>query len=197
MRYSLVGVNSDGIEIYETSEDTKKLSYAERKKALLNAVLNEYKGRTAKFNKNGETYYAFYDEVGVRKNLYGDSKSDKNGFKAKVNIGADGNYIELAENARYTGSSYEIGKQTVSGYHEDATKANVPDANGKHQKQGIYSFDTRTVKFYDGNKAYDIMFSIATLESGEKVAYAKKFFGYDADLTKKYRPPKPGVNNLP
>ena len=63
--------------------------------------------------------------------------------------------------------------------------ANVPDAENKHQEQGITAFDTRTVKFYDGSKAYNIAFSIAVLENGEKVAYAKKFFGYDADLTKK------------
>ncbi len=63
--------------------------------------------------------------------------------------------------------------------------ANIPDANNKHQKQGITSFDTQQVKFYDGNKAYNVEFSIATMESGEKIAYAKKFFGYDAELTKK------------
>ena len=66
-----------------------------------------------------------------------------------------------------------------------AKRTNIPDADGKHQKQGISSFDTRTVKFYDGDKAYDIEFSIATLNSGEKVAYAKKFFGYDEEFTKK------------
>lgn len=64
-------------------------------------------------------------------------------------------------------------------------KPNVPDINGKHSKQGIDSFDTRTVSFYDGKKAYTIDFSIATLSDGEKVAYAKKFYGLDEDLTKK------------
>jgi ribosomal protein L4 len=64
-------------------------------------------------------------------------------------------------------------------------KSNVPDANGKHSKQGIDSFDTRTVNFYDGNKSYTIDFSIANLSNGEKVAYAKKFFGLNEDLTKK------------
>lgn len=62
---------------------------------------------------------------------------------------------------------------------------NVPDRDGRHAEQGITDFDTRTVKFYDGSKAYTVDFSIATLESGKKIAYAKKFFGYDAELTKK------------
>ena len=67
----------------------------------------------------------------------------------------------------------------------EASILNQPDTNGRHQRQGITSFDTRTVKFFDGDKAYDIEFSIATLQNGEKVAYAKKFFGYDEELTKK------------
>ena len=69
--------------------------------------------------------------------------------------------------------------------NSEIKNANIPDKNERHIKQGITSFDTRTVKFYDGNKAYDIEFSIATLKDGKKVAYAKKFFGYDAELTKK------------
>lgn len=69
--------------------------------------------------------------------------------------------------------------------NSEMKKPNVPDESGRHAEQGITSFDTRTVKFYDGNKAYNIEFSIATLQDGKKVAYAKKFFGYDAELTKK------------
>ena len=65
------------------------------------------------------------------------------------------------------------------------TDPNVPDIGGKHQKQGIVDFDTRTVSFYDGNRAYKIELSIARLQSGEKVAYAKKYFEYDSALTKK------------
>ncbi len=72
--------------------------------------------------------------------------------------------------------------------------ANVPDADGKHEANGITNFDIRTVKFYDGNNAYDILFSVAILEDGQKVAYAKKFFGYDEELTKKYRMLKLGVH---
>ena len=73
----------------------------------------------------------------------------------------------------------------------------VPDHDNRHQKQGITHFDSRTVKFYDGNKAYNIQFNIGILQDGRKVAYAKKFFGYDEELTKKYRLPKPEVENLP
>ena len=67
--------------------------------------------------------------------------------------------------------------------NSEATALNEPDIGNKHAKQGITAFDTRAVKFYDGEKAYNIEFSVGVLESGEKVAYAKKFFGYDEELT--------------
>ena len=73
----------------------------------------------------------------------------------------------------------------------------IPDHNNRHQKQGITHFDSRTVNFYDGKKAYIIQFNVGILQDGRKVAYAKKFFGYDETLTKKYRLPKPEVENLP
>lgn len=73
----------------------------------------------------------------------------------------------------------------------------IPDIGGKHEKQGVVSFDTRTVKFYDGKKAYDIQFAIANLQDGRKVAYAKKFFGYDAKLTKKIQTAEAGSEMSP
>lgn len=60
----------------------------------------------------------------------------------------------------------------------------MPDKGRRHVRQGIIGFDTRIVKFYDGSKAHNIEFSIANLMNREKVAYAKKFFGYDVELTK-------------
>ena len=66
-----------------------------------------------------------------------------------------------------------------------AISVNKPDVDNRHKDQGIIAFDTRKVKFYDGSKAYNVEFSIGVLENGERVAYAKKFYGYDAELTKK------------
>ena len=118
VRFDLVGKDENGIEIYETSEETKKLSYADRKVKLLDIMKNEYAGRTAKFEKDNQTYYALYDKAGIKKGVYGDKKSSPKGTKAKINIGADGNYIELAENAIYTGTSQEQGKSNK--FHKDA-----------------------------------------------------------------------------
>lgn len=64
-------------------------------------------------------------------------------------------------------------------------KSGVPDKNQRHKKQGIIDFGTRSVKFYDGTNAYTVEFSIAKLQNGQKIAYAKKYFGLDERLTKK------------
>lgn len=102
-----VEVGKDGIERYTTSERTKKLTNKERQKELQRLIEEEYVGRTAKFIRNGHAYYATLDRKGMNKNIYGDKKSDSKGYKAKMRIGADGDIFELAENARYTGSSPE------------------------------------------------------------------------------------------
>lgn len=113
-RYSLRGVNKDGIEVYETSDEIKALPYKERKDRFLAIMENDYRGRTAKFIRNGHAYYATFDEEDVNKNIYGDKRSDKKGWKAKINVGADGNIFELVENAQYNGSNPEKGKKIAA-----------------------------------------------------------------------------------
>ena len=69
--------------------------------------------------------------------------------------------------------------------NSETTISNQADKGERHKQNGIKGFNTRRVKFYDGQRAYNVEFSIANMNNGEKVAYAKKFFGYDAALTKK------------
>ena len=114
IRYSYRGVNKDGIEVYETSGDIKKLSYKDRQQKFLDIMTNDYRGRTAKFIRNGHTYYATFEEKDVNKNIYGDKRSDKKGYKAKINVGADGDIFELVENAQYNGSLPEKGKKITA-----------------------------------------------------------------------------------
>ncbi len=116
-QYSLRGIRKDGIEVYETSEETKKLSYKERKKRFLDLMRNEYRGRTARFYKNGHYYYANFSEDDVRKTIYGNKRSDAFGKDAIVNQGADGSIFELVENAEYGSGAKEQGKTTDS--HKD------------------------------------------------------------------------------
>ena len=144
IRYQLKGVNENGIEVYEASKATKALSFAEKKKALLSSVKNEFAGRTAKFVKNGETYYAQFNDAGIRKGVYGDNKSSPSGFNAKLNIGADGNYFEPIENGAYKSSSTEQGKTTSSGIHDDTKQ---------------WDYFVKTVQS-DG-KLYDVLVNVA------------------------------------
>lgn len=112
--FSLRGENKDGIEVYETSEEIKRLPYKERQQRFLEIMANEFRGRTAKFIRNGHAYYATFDEKDVNKNIYGDKLSDSKGWKAKINVGADGNIFELVENAQYNGSLSEKGKKIAA-----------------------------------------------------------------------------------
>lgn len=114
VRYSLIGKTADGIEVYETSDEVKNLSWKDRKKKFLQIMQNEYKGRTAKFVRNGHPYYAKFEYGDVTKNIYGDNHSDQKGRDAKINIGASGDVFDLVENSQYTGSKPESGKNQKS-----------------------------------------------------------------------------------
>jgi len=106
-KFSLRGINENGIEVYETSEDVLKLPWKERKTRYLDLMKNEFRGRTAKFERNGHYYYAEFDRKSLSKAVYGEKRSDKKGHDALVNIGADGDVFDLVENSRYTGSEVD------------------------------------------------------------------------------------------
>ena len=150
MSYEFVGKNKDGIEVYKTGENVKKMSYRERMEAFLNIMRNEYAGRTAKFNDGNNTYYASFDEADLRKNVYGDKKSSPKGWKAKINTGADGSIFELVENAAYNGSKAEQGKKTQA-----------------HQNLSGWDYFVKTVQI-DG-QVYDLLANVRKKPDGEFV----------------------------
>ena len=152
VKYSFKGVDENGIEIYETSNEIKALSYKERKSILLDSIKNEYLGRTAKFTKNDNVYYAKLNQQYVKKGIYGDKKSDEKGYKAKINIGADGNYFELTENSLYSNSSKEQGKKTNTRIHENVKR---------------WDYFIKTVKS-DGNY-FDVLINIADKDNDQYV----------------------------
>ena len=93
-------------------------------------------------------------------------------------------YYKNIENIKKLNSDVNYNMEELLS-NSEMKQASVPDVDDRHAKQGITDFDTRTVKFYDGKKAYTVDFSIANLLNGKKIAYAKKFFGLDTELTKK------------
>lgn len=148
--YELVGKNKDGIEVYETGEDIKKMSYKERMESFMDIMRNEYAGRTAKFSDGNNTYYAKFDEADLRKNVYGDKKSSQKGWKAKINTGADGSIFELVENATYNGGKTERGKKAQA-----------------HQNLTGWEYFVKTVQI-DG-QVYDLLANVRKKPDGEFV----------------------------
>lgn len=150
VRFDLKGKNKDGVEVYETGEDVKKMSYKERMEAFMAIMRNEYAGRTAKFSDGNNTYYAKFDEADLRKNVYGDKKSSQKGWKAKINTGADGSIFELVENATYNGGKAEQGKKTQA-----------------HQNLTGWEYFVKTVQI-DG-QVYDLLANVRKKPDGEFV----------------------------
>lgn len=103
--YMLRGYTADGIEVYETSEETKKLTWKERISKFENLLKNEYSGRTAKFERNGHTYYAEIDRSNPVKSLYGEKHFSESGKKAFIKEGADGGFFNLIENSSFKDSA--------------------------------------------------------------------------------------------
>lgn len=139
--YDFVGHTADGIEIYETSEEIKVLPYRERKKIFSNLMAGDFYGRTAKFFRNGHAYYAKFDVSSIDKNIAGDNNSSPKGWKAKINVGADGNIFELVENSKYDHSNPEFGKK-----------------DAPHKKVGYWDYFVKTVQI--DNMVYDVLINI-------------------------------------
>lgn len=146
-----VGKTDDGTEVYETSEAVRKLPYKKRMEAFMDIMRNEYAGRTAKFTaRDGEVYYATFDENDLRKNVYGNKKSSPRGWKAKINTGADGNIFDLVENAEHSGSGKEQGKTSEA-----------------HQGLTGWEYFVKTVQI-DG-RVYDLLANVRKKPDGEFV----------------------------
>ncbi len=150
VKYSLEGKNKDGIEVYTTSEDVRSLTRKERQKKFLEIMQNEYRGRTAKFNRNGHVYYATFDSRDVNKNIYGDRRSSNSGYNAKLKVGADGNIFELVENSKYKGSKVEQGKNTQS-----------------HKQVRFWDYFVKTVQI--DNEVFDLLANVRRKSDGDYV----------------------------
>ena len=64
-------------------------------------LFDTFKGRTARFVRNGHTYYAQFDQDIITKHIYGDNRSSDKGRDALIKTGADGNIFDLVEKSNY------------------------------------------------------------------------------------------------
>ena len=118
VRYSLRGVNQNGIEVYETSDEVKALAWKERKARYLDIMRNEYADKTAKFTRNGHDFFAKFDPNSLRKPIYGDNRSSQKGVRALINAGADGDFFTLVENSQYRKSKENTKEHTNADYFD-------------------------------------------------------------------------------
>ena len=117
-KFSLIGVSRDGLEIYETSLATQQLSESQKKKQYLALIKNQYRGRTARLERNGHVVYVRPDIQEAGKPIYGDRRSTANGAKALRNSLADGDVFDLLENAEYDRSSRDTKNHKNADYFD-------------------------------------------------------------------------------
>lgn len=171
-RYSLQTL-SDGTTYIQTEDNlfTKPDGTTMTQREIFNSLV----GKTIEFNdgikatiiKSLPNNKDVYNELFKRYPTY----QNVNNIKS-VNNKINENIVELLENS-------------------DNISPNEPDYMNRHKKNKIKSFDTREVKLYDGNNAYNLTFSIAKLNDGTYVAYAKRNLAKDTDLLNKIKKEAP------
>ncbi len=132
--FSLIDVSPDGMEIYETSLATQQLSESQKKKQYLDLIKNQYRGKTARLERNGHFVYVRPDMSSLSKPVYGDFRSSASGKKALRNALADGDVFDLLENSKY---SHSMGDEKA------------------HQNTDYFDYYVKTVQI-DG-KVYDVL----------------------------------------
>ena len=161
--------NNDGKEYVVDNKLFKEGDLSERN------IFNILKGSEYKFNDEDSVYIIgwlkscsndyksknMYNELFRRYPKYFNDIKDINNFNSLVNYNMD----ELIRTSQ--GISYK-----------------VKDINQKHKIWNVESFDTRESVFYDdsSDKYYTILFSIANLKNGKKIAYAKKYASSKTDI---------------
>ena len=160
-KYSYRGVNKDGIEVYETSKTVMNMSWKDRKAEYLNVMRNEYRGRTAKFERNGHVYYARFDQGSIRKHIFGDNRSSTDGVKALIKAGADGDVFNLVERTRYTGSQKNKKNHTKADYFDYFVK--TVQIDGK-----VFDLVADVEKTYGVNDGY--VYTLALVDNTTKKA---------------------------
>ena len=160
-KYSYRGINKDGIEVYETSQNVMNMSWKDRKAEYLNVMKNEYRGRTAKFERNGHIYYAGFDQSSIRKHIFGDNRSSTDGVKALIKAGADGDVFDLVERSRYTGSQKNKKNHTKADYFDYFVK--TVQIDGK-----VFDLVADVEKTYGVNDGY--VYTLALVDNTTKKA---------------------------
>lgn len=175
VRSMLIGTNDNGIEVYETSKETKGLTWKQRIAKYLDLMQNQYAGRTARFLRNGHFFYAVFDKDDLRKPVYGDKRSGSKAKKSLINTLADGDVFDLVEDSQYLDSAKDTKNHKNTDYFDYFAKTvqidgKVFDIRVDVKKQ--YSVDggyTYTIKLVE-NSTIKASPAVAPIEDAIKGA---------------------------
>lgn len=156
-----IGKLENGMEVYETSNELKKLSYSEKlevfEKNFTEKKSPHYLGKKIRFEANGKFFEAEIDRHTKRENVGKiNPKALQQWDKAKINLGASGDFVTLLENARY-----DKWKKNV-----DRTK------NDAHKRTEKFEYFLKTI--YVDLIPFDVTINIRQENSGEKFVYDVK-----------------------
>lgn len=156
VRYQKIGVNEYGEEVYETAKQLQGLSYAEKlamfKANFYTPGTPQYIGQRIRFLTKTGTYFAEIDRFTQRENInkINPGKLNQTG-KAKINIGAAGDFVTLLENAQVDEENVPKKKQNNSA------------------KKRVTHFDYFLKNVEIDGKRFTVIINIRATESGKYV----------------------------
>ena len=160
VQYSMDGKNEYGEEVYKTPESLKGLSYYEKielfKANFYSPGSPQYLGKKIRFETESGMYYAEIDRQTQRENIKKINPRQLNqSDKAKINIGASGDFVTLLENAQIE-------------------KENVPlKKNNNDAKKNALSFDYFLKNVEVDGKRFKVIINIRNTTSGKYVCEVK------------------------
>ena len=167
----LAGTTKEGYEVYQTSEKMKKLTYKEKievfKRNFYEENSPQYLGAYIKFEHDGKIDLAVIDRTTSKENTRKLNPNRLNQWdKAKINIGAEGDFITLLENTLYEHRSKNLNRAK----------------NDAHKRASYFEYYLKTV--WIDNVKYDVVVNVGLQDNGER-------FVYDVNL-KKIKDSQPG-----
>lgn len=156
VRYQKIGVNEYGEEVYETAKQLQGLSYAEKlamfKANFYTPGTPQYIGQRIRFLTKTGTYFAEIDRFTQRENINKINPGKLNQTdKAKINIGAAGDFVTLLENAQVDEENVPKKKQNNSA------------------KKRVTHFDYFLKNVEIDGKRFTVIINIRATESGKYV----------------------------
>lgn len=157
----LAGTTKEGYEVYRTSDDIKSKPYSDKIKIFEENFYKEgsphYLGKLVNFQHNDKVYSAEINRHTQNENIEKLNPKHLNQWdKAKINIGAEGDFLTLLENARY-----DRGKENTS-----------PKKNDVHKVTKYFEYYVKTVWIDD--KMYDVIVNISVNKKSNRFVYEVK-----------------------